>query len=103
LAIVRFIGAGTMGIAIGSTRISSLVHQLDQPELENALLSFVVVASELDDLPTGSERELWDPKVLAVKDRPRADYESRIKEQMLADCCAVEALLMADLMRLSLE
>jgi hypothetical protein len=67
--------------------------------LEHALLSFVGVASEVDDLPTGSVRDLWDRDALASKDRQLADYESRIREQILADCSAAETLLAADLLR----
>jgi hypothetical protein len=96
LALIRAMRAGSVGIAVGSTRISPFVHWLE-PGLEEALLSFVGIASEVDDLPIGSERELWNPDALAIKDRQLADYESRIREQTLADCCAVEALLTADL------
>ena len=65
--------------------------------MEKALLSFVGIASEVGGLPLGSERELWNPAALAIKDRQLVDYESRIKEQVLEDCSAVEALLTADL------
>ncbi len=65
--------------------------------MENALLSFVGVASEVDDLPIGNERDLWNSNMLAAKDRQLADYESRIREQTLADCSAIEALLTAEL------
>src|SRR6266849_501318 len=97
LALIRSMRVGAVGIAVGSTQIAPLVHRLDQPNLEDALLSFIGVASEVDDLPIGRERDLWDRDALAVKDRQLADYESRIKEQILADCCVVEALLTADL------
>jgi hypothetical protein len=99
LALVRAMRTGAVRIAAGSTRISPLVHRLDQPDLEDALLSFVGVASEVDDLPIGSEREFWNPNALAIKDRQLAEYESRIKEQILADCCTAEDLLTADLIR----
>jgi len=98
LALVRAIRAGALGIAVGSTRISRLVRRLKQPELESALRSFVAVASEVDDLPIGSERELWNPDALAIQDRKLADYESCIREQTIAECRAVEALLVADLL-----
>lgn len=97
LAIVRSMRAGAVGTIIGSTRISPLVYRIDQPELEAALLPFVGVASGADDLPIGRERELWDRDALAIKDRQFADYESRLTDQMLATCGAVEALLVADL------
>jgi hypothetical protein len=97
LAIIRSMRAGSVGIIIGSTHISPLVHRIDQPELEDALLPFVGVASEVDDLPIGRERDLWDRNALTIKDRQFADYESRLKGPMLATCGAVETLLIADL------
>ena len=97
LARVRAIRAGAVGIAVGSRQISALVHQLDEPALEDACFRFAGVASEVDDFPIGTVRDEWEPGALAVKDRQLADYESRIKEPMLTDCCAVEVLLTADL------
>lgn len=97
LAVIRAMRAGAVGIAIGSTRISPFVHWLEQPELEEALHAFVGIASEVDDLPIGSERERWNPDALVIMDRRLADYESRIREQITAHCCAVEVLLTADL------
>jgi len=97
LAVVRAMRAGTVGVILGSTRIAPLVHRLDQPDLEGALLVFVGIASEVDDLPIGSERDLWDRDALTVKDRQLADYERRVKEHALVHCRAAEALLTADL------
>lgn len=97
LAVVRAMRAGAVGIILGSTHIAPLIHRLDQPDLEGALLFFSGIASDVDDLPIGSERDLWDRDALAVKDRQLADYERRVKEHALADCRAAEALLTADL------
>jgi hypothetical protein len=97
LAIVRSMRTGSEGVIIGSTRIAPLVHQVEDPVLEKAMLAFVGVASEVDDLPIGRERELWNQDALAVKDRQLGEYQSRIKDQMLADCATVERLLIADL------
>ncbi len=64
------------------------------------MLSFVDVASQVNDVPIGRKRELWDRDALAIKDRKFGDYKSRIKDEMLGTCGtveAVEALLIADL------
>jgi Cysteine-rich CPCC len=97
LALVRSMPGGAVGIAAGSTQISSLRLQLDQPDLEDALRFFAGVASDVDDLPIGSERDSWDPTALAVKDRQLVDYESRVRDRILAECGALEQLLVADL------
>jgi hypothetical protein len=43
---------------------------------------FVAVASEVDDLPIGSERALWATDRLREKDLEAADYRTRVKSQV---------------------
>jgi len=45
---------------------------------EGTLDVFVAIASEIDDLPLGSERELWAAEVLETKDAEAADYRGRV-------------------------
>jgi hypothetical protein len=41
--------------------------------------TFVGVASEVDDLPIGSEREQWSAEALKAKDAEAADYRERVR------------------------
>ena len=41
--------------------------------------TFVGVASEVDDLPIGAEREHWSAEALRSKDIEAADYRERVK------------------------
>jgi hypothetical protein len=89
--------AGTVGIAVGSIWISTIVHGLEQPDLESAFLPFIGIASEVDCLPLGSECMLWNPDALAIQDQQLAEYEAEIRERALADCRTAESALIADL------
>jgi hypothetical protein len=99
LSLVRSMLSGGVGFAIGSMYISHLVRKLSEPELLNALTPFRVVASEVDCLPLGEERQFWNPESLARQDSILADFERSIRDKMLPDCRAAESLLIADLLR----
>ncbi|MGE0517926.1 MAG: hypothetical protein AB7P78_02820 [Candidatus Binatia bacterium] len=45
----------------------------------DAFDTFVAVASEIDDLPIGSERKYWDTGVLKAKDAEAQAYEEQAK------------------------
>lgn len=53
-------------------------------ELDEGFKDFAAVCSEVDDLPSGKERENWDPDVLVEKDkevrRVAAMYSEVIRE-----------------------
>ena len=53
---------------------------------------FVGVASEVDDLPIGAEREHWADEVLRSKDIAAADYRERVRATVEE---ALQELLMA--------
>jgi hypothetical protein len=42
------------------------------------------VASEIDELPLGQERERWLPAALEAKDRRRAEYLERCREEIVS-------------------
>jgi hypothetical protein len=46
---------------------------------EDALDTFIAVASEVNDLPIGSEREHWARDVLKVKDAEAQEYRERVR------------------------
>jgi hypothetical protein len=45
---------------------------------QDALDTFVGVASEIDDLPIGSERKAWAADVLKIKDAEALEYRERV-------------------------
>lgn len=47
---------------------------------KDAFDTFVAVASEVDDLPVGSERKYWAADVLQAKDIAAKEYEKRVKD-----------------------
>ena len=51
---------------------------------EGAMDTFIAVASEVDDLPIGSDRQYWAPAALSAKDAEAADYRTRVKDVVLA-------------------
>jgi len=46
---------------------------------EDALDTFVAVASEVDDLPIGSERQHWAADALKRKDAEAQEYRERVR------------------------
>lgn len=47
---------------------------------DDVMNTFIGVASEVDDLPIGTEREHWAPEALRSKDIEAADYRERVKD-----------------------
>jgi hypothetical protein len=98
LVLVRSMLSGAIGVARGSAYVAFLERRLGERKLNGALVEFRHVETEVDSLPLGSEREYWDPRSLETQDRIIAEYESGIRERMLAICRTVEPLLVADLL-----
>lgn len=57
------------------------------------LLIFEVVASELDDVPAGDTRNVWEPEALAQKDAEAAAYIARVLPQVHEACKSLERCL----------
>lgn len=73
---VRVIG-GQMDPLTGCREVLRIRPSL--PEVPDEVWGvFSAVASEIDDLPLGEEREVWDRDVLESKDREVEDYRRRI-------------------------
>ncbi len=54
--------------------------RLRLPEVADDIMdTFVGVASEIDDLPVGSEREHWAAAALKSKDAEAEDYRERVR------------------------
>jgi hypothetical protein len=46
--------------------------------------TFVALASEIDALPVGRDRQHWAPDALKTKDAEAADYRARVKDGVVA-------------------
>ena len=78
---------GELGLIQGCIRLSSLAHDLVPDwSVDQDFVIVGGVASEADDLPTGSTREYWSQTALGREDKKIAEYETRIRETVLAAC-----------------
>ncbi len=97
LAVARGILSRHIRLVEGSVCLSSLAHNLE-PRWSDKMEAFVGVASETDDLPLGAVRQYWAPDALARKDQELANYETRIRDEVLDACRELEYELRADLL-----
>ena len=78
---------GDVSLFLGCRRLADLAHQIVPDWTEDA--DFVVfggVADEVDDLPVGTERARWSLSALRREDAKIAQYESKVRDQVLAAC-----------------
>ena len=86
-AIARAMLAGEVDLLAGTRQIARLSRGLSEPDLSDPdVFTFVAVDSDLDDIPMGSARGMWDPNALAEKDRERDEYLGRAKESIERAC-----------------
>jgi hypothetical protein len=97
LGIVRSILSGDIGTFEGCSAIVSVAFPLNEPELNEALRFFEIVAGETDDLPTGETRKLWAPEALEARDGNAADYERKIRSDFHDACRLLKHLLEAEI------
>jgi hypothetical protein len=84
--------AGELQLLDGCRQIVSLRPSLSEPDLyDSDLLCLVAVESELEHIPLGSVRELWDPDAVIEKDRELAEYLQLAKHEILDACRALIA------------
>ena len=81
---------GEVGLIDGVRHLARIGHGLVRDFWGDPDFSLLgAVDSETDDLPVGQVRGPWDPAALAVKDREMADYESRVRDAVLAACRSI--------------
>ncbi len=95
LGIARSILSGTIGILDGCAAIASVAFPLNEPELNDALRFFAIVAGEADEFPSGETRRLWAPEALKAKDKEAGDYERRVRSDVNDACRRLKQLLEA--------
>ena len=78
---------GDVSLFEGVRHLAGIGHRLVRDFWNDPDFSVLgAVDSETDGLPVGQERAHWDPVALAVKDREIADYESKVRDAVLAAC-----------------
>jgi hypothetical protein len=94
---LRLLG-GDIGVIAASRALSRLRPEVAPawPEMDEALITFVGVDSETDDLAIGAEREMWAPAALAVQDQKIVEAEDRFREPARVACRRVLELLDID-------
>ena len=78
---------GDVTLFLGCRRLASLAHHI-VPDwtADPDFVVFGAVASEIDDYPVGPERARWSLTALAREDAKIADYEARVRDQILGAC-----------------
>ena len=87
VALAHAMLAGNVDLVTGAYEMCRLRIQLPEAALyDEDLLTFVVVASELDGMPRGTARELWEVKALEAKDRQRDEYLASMHHVIEQSC-----------------
>jgi hypothetical protein len=82
--------AGEVGLIEGARRLTAIGHRLVRDLWTDPDFSVLgVVDSEADDLPVGQVRAHWDPAALALTDRELAQFESTVRDAVLAACRSI--------------
>lgn len=78
---------GEIDLFEGYRRIAELRMGLDDETIDDPdVTTFVAIDSELDVYPMGPSRAHWAPEALAEKDRQRAQYLERVRDELLRAC-----------------
>ena len=80
---------GTIDYLEGAIELSSLRHEVYLPSDDKDFLAFTGVASEIDHLPIGAQRQHWSEKAL---ERHEPDIQRAIKwakEVSLPECKSI--------------
>ena len=77
------------GIIEGARLLSALQFEITDQDFDPDFLIFVVITSETDSLPIGSEREYWATSALIKKDKQIKHAEDLYREQAFASCKAL--------------
>jgi hypothetical protein len=84
--------AGEVGLIQGVRHLTGIGHRLVRDLWADPDFSILgAIDSETDDLPVGQVRAHWNPAALAAKDREIADYESKVRDAVLAACRSIRA------------
>ena len=97
LGIVRGMLSGQIATLEGCCAVAAVASPLNEPELNELLLTFEGVASEVDELPSAITRDLWSPEALITEDAKAAEYENRIRGSVRDACVRIQSYLQAQL------
>ncbi|MGW8392110.1 DUF2489 domain-containing protein [Pseudoduganella sp. HUAS MS19] len=77
---------GRLSYLLGARKLDALRHEANVNDDDADFMVFVAIASDTDDYPLGSVRELWDKQALE-KLQPEIDSAERwAKEQSMSTC-----------------
>jgi hypothetical protein len=76
---------GEAKVLLGVRKLCRLHYELFD-QIDDDFILFIGVDSETDGLPLGDERKYWNEKVLIKKDKEIAEYETRVKQEVLDAC-----------------
>lgn len=85
--------AGEVDLLEGCRTIVSLLPGIpvDDRDDDDDLLTMVVIDSELDDIPLGRTRDLWEPTALARQEEKKARYLGVMHEEIMRACRSLVA------------
>lgn len=95
---LRSVRSGLIPLLSGCVAISSLGRPLEtEGTLEEYLLLFNGVASEVDEFPTGDARKHWSADAIAERDAQLDEFERKVRSDVMNACERLETALVAEL------
>ena len=91
----RSILSQTIDVVEGCSILAFLADGLKCEPCEDAFRTFLAVADQMDEMPHGEVRKLWDAKALIQKDAEASAYVARILPEVLDACRSLERHLAA--------
>ncbi len=73
-------------IPLAARMLRPLLREIERELDRQDYIFFVAVDSETDHLPTGPERQYWDPHILEEKDREIARHDALDRPEALEVC-----------------
>jgi hypothetical protein len=85
--LAAWMATGEVDLLAGCRRMAKLRAELDDETIDDPdVITFVEIDSELDAFPSGPSRAFWAPDLLAQKDKKKAEYLGRVRDDILR-CC----------------
>lgn len=95
---LRSVRSGLIPLLSGCVAISALGRPLEtEGTLEEYLLLFNGVASEVDEFPKGEARKHWSADALAERDAQLDEFERKVRSDVMNACERLETALVAEL------
>lgn len=86
---------GSIHYLEGAIELSFLRFEVDLPEDDNDFLTFAAIASEIDHLPIGKQRQYWSQEALERHEAEIQKFNNWAKDISLSECKSIVARLNA--------